>query len=163
MPTLFASVCLIVGAPLASPLLGQNPVDIGRLLYEHPSSHWFEAPQSRVEIASDGRRALFRRSPAPELVSLQPGANANRVPADLDGFTRAMFCGARLVRYGQRGTAAGWYFENEDAPHSEGSLDPARDIETLDMELVLADLESVAGSVDRDQKAARTKDTVKSK
>ena len=49
-------------------------------------------------------------------------------------------------------------FENADVAHPDGSLDAARDIETLDMELVLADLESVAGSVDRAQKAARTKD-----
>lgn len=49
-------------------------------------------------------------------------------------------------------------FANADVPHPDGSLDPARDIETLEMELVLADLESVSGSVDRAEKAARTRD-----
>lgn len=44
-------------------------------------------------------------------------------------------------------------FENADITHVEGSVDPIRDIDTIDTELMLADLESVSASVD---KAART-------
>ena len=34
-------------------------------------------------------------------------------------------------------------FENEDILHVEGSVDPARDIETIDIELILSDVEMV--------------------
>ncbi len=44
-------------------------------------------------------------------------------------------------------------FENEDIIHVEGEVDPIRDIETIDTELMLADLQSVEVSLD---KAART-------
>ena len=47
-------------------------------------------------------------------------------------------------------------FENPDVVHADGSIDPARDVETVEMELILADLESVINSLDRAQKAARS-------
>ncbi len=46
-------------------------------------------------------------------------------------------------------------FENPAVPHPDGSLDAARDIETLEMELVLADLEVVVGAMDKAERAAR--------
>jgi GTP-binding protein YchF len=46
-------------------------------------------------------------------------------------------------------------FQNDDVPHPDGSLDATRDIETLEMELVLADLEVVSGSIGKLEKAAR--------
>ena len=49
-------------------------------------------------------------------------------------------------------------FSNPDVAHPDGSLDPLRDIETLERELVLADLESVSGSVSRAEKSARAKE-----
>jgi len=49
-------------------------------------------------------------------------------------------------------------FHNADVPHPDGSLDPLRDIETLEMELVLADLESVSGSLERAEKSARSRE-----
>jgi len=40
-------------------------------------------------------------------------------------------------------------FADEALPHSEGALDPARDFETMEMELILADLDSAQGRVER--------------
>ena len=47
-------------------------------------------------------------------------------------------------------------FEDE-ITHAEGSIDPIRDIETIDTELVLADLESMERQLERLQKKARDK------
>ncbi|MGB0647028.1 MAG: redox-regulated ATPase YchF [Bradymonadia bacterium] len=49
-------------------------------------------------------------------------------------------------------------FEDEDITHVEGSIDPIRDIETIDTELVLADLESMERQLERLQKKARGQD-----
>ena len=49
-------------------------------------------------------------------------------------------------------------FEDANITHVEGSVDPIRDIETIDTELMLADLQSVEGMVDRAQRTARTGD-----
>ena len=46
-------------------------------------------------------------------------------------------------------------FEDEDVHHVEGSVDPLRDIETIDTELMLADLESVGKQVENLKKKAR--------
>src|ERR1043166_1955402 len=40
-------------------------------------------------------------------------------------------------------------FENPDITHVENSVDPIRDIDTIDTELALADLESVMSSLDK--------------
>jgi GTP-binding protein YchF len=40
-------------------------------------------------------------------------------------------------------------FADEAIPHGEGSLDPARDVDTMEMELVLADLDSAARRMER--------------
>ncbi|MCX5660390.1 MAG: redox-regulated ATPase YchF [Planctomycetota bacterium] len=49
-------------------------------------------------------------------------------------------------------------FDGTDVTHVEGSVDPIRDIETIDTELMLADLQSVDGSLDKAQRTARTGD-----
>lgn len=46
-------------------------------------------------------------------------------------------------------------FDSDDIIHVEGSVDPLRDIETIDLELVLADLEIVERRIDRSKKAAK--------
>ena len=46
----------------------------------------------------------------------------------------------------------------EDITHVEGSVDPIRDIETIDTELMLADLQTIEGSMDKAVRAARTGD-----
>ncbi|HEY7090963.1 MAG TPA: redox-regulated ATPase YchF [Tepidisphaeraceae bacterium] len=46
-------------------------------------------------------------------------------------------------------------FESDEVPHSEGSIDPVRDIDTVETELILADLESVSKSLDRAKRAAK--------
>jgi GTP-binding protein YchF len=52
-------------------------------------------------------------------------------------------------------------FEAPDVAHVDGSLDPARDMEVLDLELVLADLETVQRRLERTRSAgkARPKET----
>lgn len=47
-------------------------------------------------------------------------------------------------------------FEDENIVHVEGSVDPLRDIETIQLELVLADLASVEKRRERGQKAAKS-------
>ena len=49
-------------------------------------------------------------------------------------------------------------FSGPDVIHVEGTVDPIRDIETIDTELVLADLETVGGSLDKAERIARAGD-----
>src|SRR5829696_1354149 len=49
-------------------------------------------------------------------------------------------------------------FENADITHVEESVDPIRDIETIDTELALADLETVTSSLDKAVRLARSGD-----
>jgi GTP-binding protein YchF len=47
-------------------------------------------------------------------------------------------------------------FENPDVPHADGSLDPLRDLDTIDMELIIKDMEVLEKSLERNQKTARS-------
>ncbi|HEY8666414.1 MAG TPA: redox-regulated ATPase YchF [Tepidisphaeraceae bacterium] len=49
-------------------------------------------------------------------------------------------------------------FEGGEILHVEGSVDPIRDIDTIDTELALADLETVASSLDKSERLARSGD-----
>ncbi len=49
-------------------------------------------------------------------------------------------------------------FAGGDIIHVEGTIDPIRDIDTIDTELALADLESVASSLDKAERLARSGD-----
>jgi GTP-binding protein YchF len=49
-------------------------------------------------------------------------------------------------------------FASADVIHVEGTVDPVRDIETIDTELALADLETVGPSLDKAQRVARSGD-----
>lgn len=49
-------------------------------------------------------------------------------------------------------------FEDENVIHVEGTVNPKRDIETIDLELVLADMESVEKRADRSSKLLKVKD-----
>ena len=46
-------------------------------------------------------------------------------------------------------------FVNDDIIHVEGGIDPLRDVETINLELILSDLEIVERAIDRTTKAAR--------
>ena len=46
-------------------------------------------------------------------------------------------------------------FENGDIVHVDGSVDPIRDVETINLELILSDLEIVERAIDRTTKAAK--------
>ncbi|SDW87518.1 hypothetical protein SAMN04489725_11828 [Alicyclobacillus hesperidum] len=49
-------------------------------------------------------------------------------------------------------------FENGDITHVSGSVDPIRDIETIDLELILADLETVQKRLERTKKNMKSGD-----
>src|SRR5580704_12088171 len=49
-------------------------------------------------------------------------------------------------------------FEGGEIIHVEGSVEPDRDIDTIDTELALADLETVASSLDKAERLARSGD-----
>lgn len=49
-------------------------------------------------------------------------------------------------------------FDNDDITHVDGSIDPIRDIETIDIELALADLDTVARRQDRLTKELKSAD-----
>ncbi len=46
-------------------------------------------------------------------------------------------------------------FENDDIMHVDGSVDPARDIDTINLELILSDTEILQRRIDRDTKAMK--------
>ncbi|MCF2670732.1 MAG: redox-regulated ATPase YchF [Butyricicoccus sp.] len=46
-------------------------------------------------------------------------------------------------------------FDNENIVHVDGSVDPARDIETINLELILSDIEHLERRLDRTRKAAK--------
>jgi GTP-binding protein YchF len=47
-------------------------------------------------------------------------------------------------------------YQDENVMHVDGSVDPMRDVETIDTELMLADLQSVEGMIERGEKTARS-------
>ena len=49
-------------------------------------------------------------------------------------------------------------FENAQAPHPDGSIDPIRDIETVETEMILADLETLDKNIEKQRKFARAND-----
>jgi GTP-binding protein YchF len=49
-------------------------------------------------------------------------------------------------------------FDRPDVPHVDGSIDPARDVDNVDTELILADLEMVENAIPRAEKSARKKE-----
>ncbi len=49
-------------------------------------------------------------------------------------------------------------FNNDDIVHVDGSVDPARDIEVINTELLLADLETLQKRIDKDHRLAKTGD-----
>lgn len=46
-------------------------------------------------------------------------------------------------------------FENDDITHVDGSIDPARDIETINLELILSDLDILSRRIDSRKKAMK--------
>lgn len=51
-------------------------------------------------------------------------------------------------------------FKNDDVIHVEGSVDPIRDIEIIDVELALADLASVQNRIDKVTRKAKSNDKI---
>lgn len=49
-------------------------------------------------------------------------------------------------------------FESDDVAHVDGSVDPARDVETIALELIFADLDTVQRRIERTGKAAKSGD-----
>ena len=49
-------------------------------------------------------------------------------------------------------------FEDQNVAHVDGGIDPVRDIDTVDTELLLADLQTVEAALDKANRAARTGD-----
>ncbi|MFC1467022.1 MAG: redox-regulated ATPase YchF [Candidatus Brachytrichaceae bacterium NZ_4S206] len=49
-------------------------------------------------------------------------------------------------------------FENPDVVHVDGSVDPVRDVEIIELELVLADLESAERQLEKNKRAAAQRD-----
>ena len=49
-------------------------------------------------------------------------------------------------------------FENDDIIHSAGNIDPLRDIEIVNTELILADLQSIEGQLNKNIKKSRSND-----
>ena len=47
-------------------------------------------------------------------------------------------------------------FESVDVPHIDGSVDPVRDVETVETEMIFADLETAEKNIDKQRKHART-------
>ena len=61
-----------------------------------------------------------------------------------------------IVRCFEKGPRGGGGGGGEEVIHVEGSVDPIRDIETIETELLLADLESIEGALSRAERAAKS-------
>ena len=51
-------------------------------------------------------------------------------------------------------------FENDDITHVDGSIDPKRDIETINLELILSDLDILSRRIDSRKKAMKGDKTI---
>lgn len=51
-------------------------------------------------------------------------------------------------------------FDNDKITHVDGSIDPIRDIQTIELELILADIESISKRLDKARSMAKTGDKV---
>ncbi len=49
-------------------------------------------------------------------------------------------------------------FDNDQVTHVDGNIDPIRDVETIDLELALADLQSLEKRIDKTRRAAKSGD-----
>ncbi|HHW71509.1 MAG TPA: redox-regulated ATPase YchF [Clostridiales bacterium] len=47
-------------------------------------------------------------------------------------------------------------FDSSDIVHVDGSIDPVRDVETIELELIFADIESIEKQIDKAQKASKS-------
>jgi GTP-binding protein YchF len=109
--------------------------------------------------------------PDPRLEALSKLSNSKKlVPAaiefvDIAGLVKGASAGEGLgnqflshIREVQAIVQVVRCFEDDDIHHVSGSVDPVRDIEVINTELILADLASVQKRADRQQKAARSGD-----
>jgi GTP-binding protein YchF len=114
--------------------------------------------------ASKKTHVAVAKVPDPRLAQLRPLFNPKRyIPAtveylDIPGMSKgesresldlAQLRGVDALVHVVRA------FEDPELLHSEGSVNPARDVETLDMELVLADMVVVEGRIDRLSRSAK--------
>src|ERR1700759_4609592 len=117
-------------------------------------------PNVGVVAVPDGRLEIIRSvSPAEKIVPA-----AVRV-VDIAGIVRGASTGEGLgnkflphIREVDAILHVVRCFGGGDIIHVEGSVDPIRDIDTIDTELALADLETVASSLDKANRLARSGD-----
>ena len=116
-------LALFLGAAfLLVSLVAAQHAQTGQMVYEDHNNQWFEGPSGTVEISADGQWALFSRwGRAQRLVSLKTeAADPERLKSGLDSVQNAAFCGSGLARYGQRGSANGWFLSSSASAPVEG-------------------------------------------
>ena len=98
-----------------------------------------------------------------EIVSPQKIVHANQEFVDIPGLVRGSSKGEGLgnsfltdIRDMNAIVQVVRCFENPDVPHVEATLDAARDLGIVDMELIIKDMEVVEKSLERHQKTARS-------
>lgn len=104
----------------------------------------FKVPDSRVDYLSDmfkPKKTTHATLEAIDIPGLIPGADRSTV-----SFLTSVRESDVLVHVIQD-------FENPEAPHLEGSLDPLRDLELVSYELLLADLDQIEKRLERMKKS----------
>lgn len=113
-----------------------------------------EVPDERLDQVA---RALGSRQSVPstvrivDIAGLVPGASRGEGLGNrFLGHIREVDAVAHVVRA----------FQREDVPHSEGDINPLRDLELVELEMILADLETVQRRIESIATAARSGDRV---
>lgn len=154
--------CGLIGLPLVGKttfynLLTNSTQETSSFFSGKTESHKGIAviPDSRIDYLSGvykPRKTIYAQLEVVDLVGLVKGASEGQ------GVGNAYLSQARNVDSLVHVVRV---FHNPDIPHSEGSVDPVRDIETINLELLFSDLDMVEKRIERIEGGKRKTDQTK--
>ena len=126
---------VVVSQSAAKPNVGEVPVPDDRL--------------ARINALIETKRVVPARIKVTDIVGVAKGTGTgDGLGGKFLAYIREVDAVLEVVRC----------FESADVPHVEGSVDPVRDVEIIQTELIMADLETLTKNIDKQRKFARTGD-----
>ncbi len=120
------------------------------------AAHPFSTTETSVGIAQVADERLDRLAEMSESKKVvRTGVEVTDIAALVPGASTGEGLGNRFLGSLREVDAIAYVLRAFEDPNVVGDTDPSADLETLELELVLADLGSVQGSIDRRRKAAR--------